>query len=156
MKIALIYLKGKTEPWSEEACENYAKKIAGYLPFERIAVKAKSLDRDNAAEKKNLEAEALMRKTQKSDLVILFDENGREFKSSHEFSNAFVQMLGRQSKRVVFAIGGAYGFTEDARQQAQAVWSLSPLTMNHHLAQVTALEQIYRALTIWKNFPYHN
>lgn len=156
MNIALIYIKGKTEPWAEDANELYAKKINRFLPFERIAVKAKSLDRDNASEKKTVESNALLAHVEKSDVLVIFDEAGKKIKNSHDFSANLVNLLGRQARRTVFGIGGAYGFSDQAKKSAQEIWSLSPLTMNHHLAQLAALEQIYRALTIWKNFPYHN
>lgn len=156
MKMALIYLKGKNESWAEEANDLYAQKISGFLPFERIAVKAKSLDRSNSIEKKKIESAAFLAYIEKSDLLVVFDEAGKNLKNSQTFSADLVRLLGRQSRRVVFGIGGAYGFSAEVKNRAQESWSLSPLTMNHHLAQVTALEQIYRALTIWKNFPYHN
>lgn len=156
MKCALYYIKGKGEPWAEEACQVYLKKLNGFLPFESKPIKAKQSDRDNAVDKKQAESKYFLNEIEPSDLLILFDESGRQFKNSREFSQNFIKILGRQSRRIVFGIGGAYGFSDEARTRAQEIWSLSHLTMNHHLAHVVALEQIYRALTIWKNIPYHN
>jgi 23S rRNA (pseudouridine1915-N3)-methyltransferase len=156
MKLVLLYLKGKPEPWAEEACEDLVKKISRFFQTERISIKSKSLDRDDAVKKKNAEGEALLENLSPSDFVILFDEHGKLAKSSEEFSSHLVKVFSQQRSRFVFVIGGPYGFSDEVLKRADLKLSLSPLTMNHHLAQVTALEQIYRALTIWKGLPYHN
>lgn len=156
MKVALFYLKGKSEDWADRACEDYAQKIQYFTKFERVAIKSKSLDRDNKLEKISAESEAILGKIQKSDAVILFDESGSQFKNSVEFSNKFISYYGGSNSRIVFIIGGPYGFSDEVKSRAVARWSLGSLTMNHHVAQVAALEQIYRAFTIWKGLPYHN
>jgi 23S rRNA (pseudouridine1915-N3)-methyltransferase len=156
MKLALFYLKGKTEEWAEEAGDDYAKKISHFFSFERTSLKSRSSDRENAQEKKSAEAEALLKKLSSTDMLVLFDEGGKIFKDSEDFSRELVKLIAQKSNRLVFAIGGPYGFDESVKKRARAQWSLSGLTMNHHLAQVAALEQIYRALTIWKGLPYHN
>jgi 23S rRNA (pseudouridine1915-N3)-methyltransferase len=156
MRGSLLFIKGQSEPWAEAACDVYVKKLNAFLKFERRALKAKELGRKNSDEKKKLESQIIIDEIEKSDTVVLFDESGRAFKNSRDFSNRFVSILGRQSQRVVFVIGGPYGCSEQLKSKAHEIWSLSSLTLNHHLAQVTALEQIYRAFTIWKNLPYHN
>lgn len=156
MKLKLLYLKGKEEPWAEDAADKLVKKINQFFPFERLAIKSKSNDRSQADEKKQAESTALLLKIQPSDYVILFDEGGKEHKNSIAFSQTLIQSLGQQSSRIIFVIGGPYGFSDEIKAIARARWSLSSLTMNHHVAQIVALEQIYRALTIWKGIPYHN
>src|SRR5690606_17078793 len=130
--------------------------ISYFYPTTRVAIKSKSKDRENSEDKKQAESEAILAKLQSGDTLILFDESGKNFKSSREFSENLVRVLESKSGRIVFLIGGPYGFTEALRKKAFARWSLSGLTMNHHIAQVAGLEQIYRALTIWKGLPYHN
>ncbi|MCB0350489.1 MAG: 23S rRNA (pseudouridine(1915)-N(3))-methyltransferase RlmH [Bdellovibrionales bacterium] len=156
MKLVFFYLKGKTEPWAEQACEDLEKKINHFFTFERVAVKSKANDRDNAIAKTREETMALLNKFEPNDFVVLFDESGKEYKNSIDFSRAVIDCLGRQSSRIVFVIGGPYGFSDEIKKRANLQWSLSKLTMNHHVAQVVALEQLYRALTIWKGLPYHN
>lgn len=156
MKIALYYLKGKSEGWAEEAAEQYAKKISAFFPFERSAVKSKSSEREQSDKKKRAEAAALLEKIKLTDFLVIFDEAGKSFDDSVDFSKELVRALGRQHSRIVFVIGGPYGFDESVKERAQVSWSLGRLTMNHHLAQIAALEQIYRALTIWRGIPYHN
>jgi 23S rRNA (pseudouridine1915-N3)-methyltransferase len=156
MKLKLFYLKGKSESWAEMAASDLEKKISRFFPFAIESVKSKSNDRENAEEKKSQESISLLKKIDSSDYVVLFDEGGKAFKNSIEFSIELVSALGKKSSRIVFVIGGPYGFSEDIRKRSNARWSLSGLTYNHHVAQVVALEQIYRALTIWKGLPYHN
>jgi 23S rRNA (pseudouridine1915-N3)-methyltransferase len=156
MKIEFLYLKGKSSAWAEDAANDYVTKIEKFFSFSRIALKSKSSDRDHSADKTAADSNAILAKLSDSDTVILFDESGKTFKNSVEFSKELIKFLGRQSPKVVFIIGGPYGFSEEIKNRAQARWSLSPLTMNHHVAQVAALEQIYRALTIWRGLPYHN
>lgn len=156
MRLTLYHLKGKAEPWADQAATDLAAKISAFLPFESVAIKSRSADRDNLKEKRRGEADALLKKIEPSDTLVLLDEGGREFKSSEDFSSVLIKLLGRQGGRVVLAMGGPYGFDLSVYARAQEKWSLSRLTMNHHVARIVALEQIYRAFAIWKGLPYHN
>jgi 23S rRNA (pseudouridine1915-N3)-methyltransferase len=156
MKFRLHYVQSSKELWFQEACALYEKKLNGFGAFELKALKAKSLSRGSALEKKRAESQLLLDSVSTKDFVVLFDEAGKAFKNSIEFSEALRkgQESGRQS--VTFLIGGAYGSSDELKNRADALWSLSPLTMNHMLAVVAALEQIYRSLMIQSNRPYHN
>ena len=156
MKLQLIYIQSSKEPWFSEATELYHKKINGFQSFEIKALKAKGLERSQADQKKKLESDLLLKNIETSDYVILFDENGKVFKDSVDFSKFLNQGLESGKQTIKFVIGGAYGSSEELQQRANLKASLSPLTMNHLVATVTALEQIYRGLTILKGIPYHN
>lgn len=156
MKSVFYCFETKTEPWVSEAKATYEKKIGGFFPFELAAIKSPAIDRDDSARKKKAEAEKFLKLLKPGDLLILFDETGKTFKNSESFASALQQTLERSPTRVVFLIGGAFGVDGSIKQKAFASWSLSALTMNHWVAQLMALEQIYRALTIIKKIPYHN
>jgi 23S rRNA (pseudouridine1915-N3)-methyltransferase len=156
MKIVFYYLSGKKSDWSEQVSDEYLKKLSRYFEVEKTAVKSVSEGRENSKEKQKYEAEALLKKIQAKDYVVLFDEAGKLAKNSVDFSKLLISILSNQNQRIVFVIGGPYGFADDIKKRAQLKLSLGPLTMNHHLALVVALEQVYRAITIWKNIPYHN
>lgn len=156
MKIVFIYVAGGKEPFAELAESVYQKKISRFIPFEIIQIKAKSAGRDDAQFKKKAESDKIIEMLKVDDFVVLFDESGHKFNSSLEFSQAVVKAVESGKKRVVFIIGGAFGFTEEVRSRSQQSYSMSRLTLNHHVAKVVALEQIYRAFTIWKSIPYHN
>ncbi|MCB0419660.1 MAG: 23S rRNA (pseudouridine(1915)-N(3))-methyltransferase RlmH [Bdellovibrionales bacterium] len=156
MKMVLYYLQTKQEPWVEEAARQLEKKIARFIPFEVIALKSKSHSRAAAAEKKLAEEKKLLEVLNDGDFVILFDEKGKLSKGSKEFAQQVQKALESGKQRVVFVIGGPYGFTDAIRKKSRVMLSLSPLTMNHFVAKVASLEQLYRAFTILKNIPYHN
>lgn len=156
MKLAFYYLQSGKEPWAESAVQLYVKKISPMISFELKPLKSKSEKRDNAEKKKQAEAKTILDQIQPTDHLILFDEKGKEFRSSVCFSEFMTKRFELGKQRVVFVIGGPYGFSEDVKQRANDKISLSKLTLNHHVAIVTALEQIYRGFTIWKGTPYHN
>lgn len=155
MKFVLYNLATAKEPWAEEAARLYTQKISHFSPFEIQTLKPKKSSRDEANQKKKEESELILSSLKADDFVVLFDERGKTF-NSIEFSKKIESILASSKKRAVFIIGGAYGVTDEVRARAQLVVSISPMVMNHLLAQTVALEQIYRAFTILKNLPYHN
>jgi 23S rRNA (pseudouridine1915-N3)-methyltransferase len=156
MKVLFCSFETKTEPWVLEAKATYLKKIGAFFPFEIQSIKSPAIDRDDSERKKKAEAEKFLKILKPGDLLILFDENGKVFKNSESFATVINQIFDRSPSRLIFLVGGAFGIDESVRERAHAVWSLSGLTMNHWVAQITALEQIYRAMTILKKIPYHN
>lgn len=156
MKARLIYIQSNREAWFQEALNLYLKKINGFVSFEIKALKAKGLDRSNFEEKKQKESDFLLKQLSAKDQVILFDEKGRRMSSSMEFSNQLIRCLESGKQNITFIIGGAYGVSDDLKQRADICISLSSLTMNHLVATVVSLEQIYRGFTIIKGIPYHN
>jgi 23S rRNA (pseudouridine1915-N3)-methyltransferase len=156
MKAVLYAFETKMEPWVTEAREVYQKKINAFFPFEIESIKSPNIDREDADRKRKAESEKFLKLMKPGDLLVLFDEGGKAFKDSETFSIALGQLIERSPSRLVFLIGGAFGVDGNVRKVASATWSLSGLTMNHWIAQIASLEQIYRALTIRKNIPYHN
>ncbi len=155
MKFILYNLATAKEDWAVEASELYRKKISFYMPFEIQSLKAKKSAREDADYKRNEESELILKSLSSDDYVVLFDERGSVF-DSIAFSKKIENILITSKKRCVFIIGGAFGVNEDVRKRADLKVTLSPMVMNHLLAQVVSLEQIYRAFTIIKKIPYHN
>lgn len=156
MKLKFLIFETKSPAWVETARAEYATKIGAFAPFETQTLKSPSADRDSADVKRRREAELLLKHVDAKDLLILFDEAGKAFPSSEDFAKQLGRQLESGKSKIVFCIGGPYGFDESIKQRAQARWSLSALTLNHWIAQLTALEQIYRGFTILKGIPYHN
>ncbi|MBX3020417.1 MAG: 23S rRNA (pseudouridine(1915)-N(3))-methyltransferase RlmH [Bdellovibrionales bacterium] len=156
MKLKFYIFETKAPAWVETARAEYAAKISPFFAFEVQTLKSPSADRDSAEVKRRKEAEILLKQLDDRDLLILFDEGGKVFRSSEEFSDGLVRAVESGKARVVFCIGGPYGFSAEVKARAQMKWSLSPLTMNHWIAQLMALEQIYRGFTIMRGIPYHN
>jgi len=156
MKLKFLILETKSPGWVQEARAEYSAKLGGFLPFEIQLLKSPSADRESAEVKKRKEAEILLKQIEPRDAVVLFDEAGKSCRNSEEFATQLGRLLDSGKTRLVFCIGGPYGFDESVKTRADAKWSLSGLTMNHWVAQIAALEQIYRGLTIKKGIPYHN
>lgn len=155
MRLAFVAVEQNKHDWLLEFTEEYKKKIQGFVPFEVVFVKSAKFGRDEKEKKLKAETQEILRRLDPQDFVILWDERGIE-QDSLQFSKKLKTHLESGRRRIVFVLGGAYGFGEELRQRGNESWSLSKLTLSHPVAQMTALEQIYRALTIWKGIPYHN
>lgn len=155
MKIVLAHFNTAKEVWHSEATSLYIKKISQFASFEVVSLKTKKLSRDSAEAKKGAEAESLSSFVTGSDILVLFDERGTDL-DSIGFSKKLNQWLISGKKRLVFCIGGAYGFDQSAKERADFKISLSKMTMNHLVAEIMAMEQVYRGFAILRNLPYHN
>lgn len=155
MKVILLNVATAKEPWADEAFKLYVKKIHHFVPFEIVSLKPKKSAREEAAIKKAEETQLIIDWLQKDDFVVLFDERGKSL-DSVQFAKKVETTMSSGKKRIVFIIGGAFGVGEELRKRADLVVTLSPMVMNHLVAQTMALEQIYRAFTIIKGIPYHN
>jgi 23S rRNA (pseudouridine1915-N3)-methyltransferase len=141
LKVAWI---GKTkEPAIQILTEDYLKRLKRYAEVDTLALK------DESTLLKLCARDARPRHT-----LVLLDSRGKQF-SSEEFAAWLGDCQDRQSMPLLFAVGTADGFSDQARQAATLVLSLGKMTLAHELARVVLLEQLYRALTILKGHPYH-
>jgi 23S rRNA (pseudouridine1915-N3)-methyltransferase len=155
MKTELI-LVGKTTNKHFVACINdYVERIGHYMPFSITTIpelkNAKSLSEDQQKER---EGELIMKQLHASDTVVLLDEHGTQMRSI-EFAS-WLQKMQNSARRLVFIIGGPYGFSPALYQRANQKISLSPMTFSHQMVRLVFTEQIYRACTILKGEPYHH
>ncbi|HEY6767772.1 MAG TPA: 23S rRNA (pseudouridine(1915)-N(3))-methyltransferase RlmH [Candidatus Sulfotelmatobacter sp.] len=152
MKIKIAWIGKTKEPAIQGLTDEYLKRISRYVPVEGIAVR----DEAGLLEMSGRAASAKSTKGSggtKSTLVLM-DSRGKQF-SSEEFAQFLRNYQERNSLPLLFAIGGADGFREEARAAAQLTLSLGKMRLAHELARVVLLEQIYRAFTILKGHPYH-
>ncbi|RMG78674.1 MAG: 23S rRNA (pseudouridine(1915)-N(3))-methyltransferase RlmH [Bacteroidetes bacterium] len=152
-----LWMIGKTAfPYLREGMALYQKRLRHYLPFEVVTLpdlkKTKNLAPEQFREK---EGELVLSKLKNEDFLLLLDERGRQF-SSVDFARFFDQKQQLSHKRIVFLIGGAYGFSDAVYKRANFKWSLSKLTFSHQMIRLFVLEQLYRAMTILRGEPYHN
>jgi 23S rRNA (pseudouridine1915-N3)-methyltransferase len=156
MKAELWVIGNTSFPYLKEGTAIYEKRLKHYLPFEYSIIpdikNAKSRTNEQLKEK---EGELILKKLDKGDWLILLDEGGKEF-SSVKFAKYMENMLQQSHKRLVFVVGGAYGFSDDVYQRANAKMSLSKMTFSHQMVRLFVLEQLYRAMTILRNQPYHH
>lgn len=104
---------------------------------------------------KEMEGEAILQLIQSSDRVLLLDENGREY-TSREFAGVMERQMSSGVKRLVFVVGGPYGFSPAVYARADGKVSLSKMTFNHEMVRMFFAEQLYRAFTILRGEPYHH
>ncbi len=108
-----------------------------------------------ALEQKITEGKKILRLLGRDDYIVLLDERGKEFRSV-EFA-AWLQKLSQNSaKKIVFIVGGSWGFSDEIHEKADLKISLSKMTFPHQLVRLLFVEQLYRAFTIIKGEPYHH
>ncbi|CAN5340380.1 23S rRNA (pseudouridine(1915)-N(3))-methyltransferase RlmH [soil metagenome] len=156
MKISLL-LTGKTEEsWIKAGFEQYCKRLEHYCSFEVIELPAiKFSGKIPVAEQNRLEGEMQLTKISPSDRLILLDEKGKEF-SSQTFSGWLEKQQSAGHKRIVFLIGGPFGFSEKIYERANEKIALSQMTFSHQMVRVILAEQLYRGFTILKGEKYHH
>ncbi len=148
MKIKIAWIGKTKEPAIQSLTDEYLKRISRYAQVEGVAL------RDEAALLELCGRSARVKGAAKSTLVLM-DSRGKEF-SSEQFARFLADYQDRNPLPLVFAIGGADGFSPETRASAQQVISLGKMTLAHELARVVLLEQVYRAYTILKGHPYHS
>jgi 23S rRNA (pseudouridine1915-N3)-methyltransferase len=155
IKIAWV---GKTkEPAIRALTDEYLKRISRYVPVEGLALRDEDALLEvcgRAAPAKGRKSNRRTSSTGKSTLALM-DSRGIEL-SSEEFARFLGEYQDRNPLPLVFAVGAADGFSEAARSTSQHIFSLGRMTLAHELARVVLLEQIYRAFTILKGYPYHS
>lgn len=155
MKSVLFDFRTAKEEWFTLAEQHYTKKILNFTDFSIISLKSSKYGREQSELKKNYEASELLKQIHSDDFVILFDETGKVF-SSQEFSDQILKIENSDKKRIVFVVGGAYGVNDSIKSKTHLKISLSSFVLNHIVAELVVLEQIYRAHTIKNRIPYHN
>ena len=156
MNIELIVV-GKTDMKEGEALVAMStKRLNHYVKF-AITTLADVRNTKNlsAAEQKRMEGEAILRLVTDSDHLMHLDEHGLEVRSI-EFADLLQKRMSAGTKRLVFVIGGPYGFSDAVYQRANSKLSLSKMTFSHQIVRAIFTEQLYRAFTILKNEPYHH
>jgi len=156
MKITLL-LNGKTDKeFVKEAIELYQGRLKKYIPFD-IKVIPPPKKTQNLSPEKYMEKEARLieKYLQPSDYVVLLDEKGKSM-NSVKFAEYLQEKMNRGLKNLVFVAGGHFGFHKSLKQKAHGMVSLSPMTFSHQVIRVMFMEQLYRAMTILNNEPYHN
>ncbi len=155
MILQFLFIGGDREEWLQTFQQQYESKIAHHYRTEVIRMKSSGESRSQATAKRQAESALFLNKFKSTDFVVLFDERGENL-SSPQFAKKFESWLARGKSRIIFCVGGAFGFDDEIRGRADAVISLSAFVLNHHVAQAVVLEQVYRSISIQKNLPYHN
>ena len=155
MKTILILVGKTTDKHFQAAISDYADRITHYMPFDIVTIpelkNTKSLSEE---QQKTMEGELILKQLQPSDTLVLLDEHGKELRSI-ELAK-WLEQKQQTARRLVFVIGGPYGFSEAVYKRANEQLSLSKLTFSHQMVRLVFTEQVYRACTIIRGEPYHH
>jgi 23S rRNA (pseudouridine1915-N3)-methyltransferase len=151
----LVIFNGKTsEKYLRSGIDLYLKRLVHYLKLEVIELpEPKGLKKSE--DHLRYEQDLLMKHLRPDDYLVLWDEKGKDY-TSRQFADWMQKRMNSGVKRVVFVVGGAYGFSDEVYRRANGQLSLSKMTFSHQMIRPFILEQIYRAMTILRNEPYHN
>jgi 23S rRNA (pseudouridine1915-N3)-methyltransferase len=155
MKTELICV-GRTVNKHIEACiADYADRIGHYMPFGITVIpELKNTKALSETQQKVSEGSLILKLIQPTDTLVLLDEHGKEFRSIEMAS--WLQQKWQTARRLVFVIGGPYGFSEEVYKRANEKLSMSKMTFSHQMIRMIFTEQLYRACTIIKGEPYHH
>ena len=155
MKIILICAQSNVDDWLILAEQQYKNKINHFASFDILRLKNKRIARENKIVRIKFDSDLILSHLHKDDYIILFDERGLKL-TSEKYAEKMQNALNTGKKRLVFIIGGPYGIDDTVKNKSDLTVSLSSFVLNHMVAELVALEQIYRGYTILKNIPYHN
>ena len=155
MKTVMIMVGKTTDKLFSESIDDYVDRISHYMPFNKVIIpdlkNTRNISQDN---QKTLEGEQILKLIQPSDYVTLLDEHGSQF-TSIQFSS-WLQKTQMAAHRLVFIIGGPYGFSQNVYKRSNFMISLSQMTFSHQMVRLIFAEQLYRACTIIKGEHYHH
>lgn len=155
MKTILIQVGKTTDKHIAASIDDYISRISHYMPFSITTIpelkNTKSLSEEQQRER---EGELILGQIQPTDTVVLLDEHGTEMRSL-EFAR-WIERQQQSARRLLFVIGGPYGFSKSVYQRANHQISLSQMTFSHQMVRLIFTEQIYRACTIIRGEPYHH
>ena len=156
MKFILLAVGRTVEKHYITAINDYVERIKHYASFDmEIIPELKNTKSLSTEQQKDKEGELILKALQPGDAVVLLDEHGKEFRSI-EFARWVEKKMHTVNKRLVFIIGGPYGFTPAVYAAAHEKISLSKMTFSHQMIRIVFTEQLYRALSILHNSPYHH
>ena len=156
VKVSFVSIGKTAEDYLRQGMSVYENRLKNYISLESIVLpEVKKTSGMSIDQQKILEGRAFLNLISGSDTVVLLDERGKPI-SSIEFSQYLQKQMLQSVKKAVFIIGGSFGFSDEMYNRANELISLSKMTFSHQMVRLIFLEQLYRAMTILKNEPYHH
>ena len=156
MKIVLLSIGKTNEKYLIGGISLYQKRLKHYTSFEMIEIpnikKSQNLSKLELMKK---EGDLILKNILNSDYLVLLDDKGKEY-NSLSFSEKIQNWMLSGKKRIIFVVGGAYGFSEEVHQRGNEKLSLSKMTFSHQMVRLFFVEQLYRGYSILNNEPYHH
>lgn len=156
MEITLIVIGKTNAKYLIEGIDGYIKRLKHYITYSiHVLPDIKNAKNLSSSQQKEAEGKVMLDSLKSGDYVILLDEKGKEY-SSVQFSEYLQRKMNSGLRRLVFIIGGPYGFSQDVYNRADEKISLSKMTFSHEMIRLFFTEQVYRAMTIIRGEPYHH
>ncbi len=153
MKVQFFFVGKTSVKYLEEGIQIYSKRLTHYLPVEIVVIPSATTGNNKEVVKR--ESEVILEKISAKDFVILLDEKGAQY-TSVQLADFMNSLMVRGLPKIIFIVGGAFGVSEQVSQRANLTLAFSRFTFTHQMVRLFLFEQIYRAMTIIKNEPYHN
>ena len=155
MKLQLVVLGKTSQTYVEDGMKVFEKRLAKYYKFSTRIINNQKVKSTDGEVVKKLEASLLLPYFEKNAINILLDEKGNTF-TSKQFAQQLQSWMNRSPAAINFFVGGAFGFHQSVYDAAQHQLRISSMTFSHQLIRLIFAEQLYRAVSIIHNLPYHN
>ena len=139
--------------WISEGIEHYKKQLPKNYNFSITMIESQSRKSQSPEQTKNLEERLILNAASDSNILIAFDELGKQ-QTSKELSKS-IEKWQLNADSVALIIGGADGLSRELIKKCNLIWGLSNLTLTHSMARLLIVEQIYRSYSLFNNHPYH-
>lgn len=153
MNLTIISIGNKPNKWELEGINHYLKQLKNSVRVDFINIKGQQNPKRSTEEVLKLEADLILQKIPSDSYIILCDMTGEKM-SSRDLSKLFEKLM-HQNLKICFVIGGSFGIYESIKKISNKVLSASNFTFPHRLFRIILVEQIYRAISIINNAPYH-
>ncbi len=154
MKAVVLRVGKDRKGWAQDAARDYLRRMPRELPTEEQVVKP-ALFRGDIAAVRDAEAARLLDQLKPDDIVVALDERGAVW-DTDQFCGLVRRAASGGTRRIVFAIGGPYGHGAALRHRADHTLALGKMVINHELARILVVEQLYRASTLIWGGSYHH
>ncbi|RLM73512.1 putative RNA methyltransferase [Panicum miliaceum] len=155
MPLRLLTVGKKRSRGTQLLVEEYKEKLGYYCDFEDTLIRSNPKLTSDVKVQVEAEDTAMMQQLKSEDFVVVLDENGKDV-VSEQIADLIGDAGNTGSSRLTFCIGGPYGLGVQVRERADATIRLSSLVLNHQVALIVLMEQLYRAWTIIKGQKYHH
>lgn len=156
MVVELIVVGRTTSAYLVTGIEEYLKRLKHYVRFSITVIpELRNAKNMREIQIKEAEGDLILGNIVQSDRVVLLDDKGRQ-PTSEQMSDWLQGIMNRGTRRLIFVVGGAYGFSDAVYNRADERLSLSSLTFSHQMVRLIFVEQLYRSFTILNNEPYHH
>ena len=152
--IKLLLVGKTTDKHLDALIGDYRQRLTHYLPFDIQVIPDLKQGKLSFEQQKQLEGERILSAVTGNTRLVLLDERGKQFRSV-DFA-AHLQKQLAATPNITFVIGGPYGFSQAVYDRADGMLSLSAMTFSHQMIRLLFIEQLYRAMTILRNEPYHH